>query len=62
MLDFISIGDRRVGKGYPCYLMAELSGNHNGDLDRAIKTIRAASDAGADAVKIPDLYPGYDDS
>ena len=57
MLDFISIGDRRVGKGYPCYLMAELSGNHNGDLDRAIKTIRAASDAGADAVKIQTYTP-----
>jgi pseudaminic acid synthase len=57
MGDFVTIGDRRVGAGFPCYVMAELSGNHNGDLDRAIETIRAAADAGADAVKIQTYTP-----
>ncbi|MBM4184033.1 MAG: pseudaminic acid synthase [Gemmatimonadetes bacterium] len=50
--DSIAIGTRRIGNGHPCYLIAEMSGNHNGDLDRALATIRAAAEAGADAVKL----------
>jgi N-acetylneuraminate synthase len=49
---FITIGDRRVGAGSPAYIVAELSGNHNGDLGRAVETIHAAADAGADALKL----------
>jgi N-acetylneuraminate synthase len=48
----IRIKDRLVGPGHPTYLVAELSGNHNGDLQRALDTIRAAADAGADAIKL----------
>jgi N-acetylneuraminate synthase len=48
----IMIGDRRVGDGAPCYLIAEMSGNHNGDLGRALALVEAAKDAGADAVKL----------
>lgn len=48
----VEIGGRRVGRGYPCYLVAELSGNHNGHLSRALETIRAAAEAGADAIKL----------
>lgn len=48
----ISIDGRLIGPGYPAYILAELSGNHNGDLQRAIDTIHAAADAGADGIKL----------
>ncbi|MGI8509604.1 MAG: pseudaminic acid synthase [Gemmatimonadaceae bacterium] len=48
----INIAGRRVGPGSPAYIVAELSGNHNGDLGRAIETIHAAADSGADALKL----------
>jgi pseudaminic acid synthase len=48
----IMLGNRPVGAGSPAYLIAELSGNHNGDLDRAIETVRAAAKAGANAIKL----------
>lgn len=43
---------RRIGTGQPCFIVAELSGNHNGRLERALNLVRAARDAGADAVKL----------
>jgi len=46
-----SIGDRRVGDGAPCYIIAEAGVNHNGELDLALKLVAAAAGAGADAVK-----------
>jgi pseudaminic acid synthase len=48
----IQIGNVLVGKGYPPFIIAELSGNHNGSLERAIKLVEAAADAGAHAVKL----------
>lgn len=53
----IRIGDRVVGDMAPVYVVAELSGNHNGDLERAIVSIRAAAEAGADAVKLQTYRP-----
>jgi N-acetylneuraminate synthase/N,N'-diacetyllegionaminate synthase len=45
------IGDRVIGSGAPCFVIAEAGVNHNGDLDLAKRLIDAAADAGADAVK-----------
>src|ERR1700674_614875 len=45
------IGGRLVGPGHPCFVIAEAGVNHNGDLDLGRKLVRAAADAGADAVK-----------
>ncbi|MFV3076216.1 pseudaminic acid synthase [Niveispirillum fermenti] len=42
----------RFQPGQPPFLIAEMSGNHNGDIDRARRLIDAARDAGADAVKL----------
>ena len=48
----ISIAGRRIGPDHPPYIVAEMSGNHNGDIDRAFSILDAAKAAGADAVKI----------
>jgi pseudaminic acid synthase len=48
----IDVNGRSIGEGYPPYIIAELSANHNGDLDCALKTIDMAKSMGADAVKI----------
>ena len=48
---FISIGNRKVGPGQPCFVIAEIGNNHNGDFDRAIALIDAAKAAGADCAK-----------
>lgn len=48
----VSIAGRRIGPGEPPYVVAELSGNHNGDIGRALALIDAAKAAGADAVKL----------
>lgn len=48
----IVIGRRRVGEDSPVFIIAEMSANHNMDFDRAAAILRAARDAGADAVKI----------
>ncbi|CAM3789317.1 pseudaminic acid synthase [Ectopseudomonas alcaliphila] len=46
------INGRKIGKGHPPYIIAELSANHNGSLERAFETIKAAHESGAHAVKI----------
>jgi N-acetylneuraminate synthase len=47
-----SIAGRRIGPGEPPYIVAEMSGNHNGEIDRAFRILEAAKAAGADAVKL----------
>lgn len=47
----VRIGERLVGPGHPCFLIAEAGVNHNGDAELAKQLVDAAVDAGADAVK-----------
>lgn len=53
----ITIHGRAVGVGQPPYVIAELSGNHNGDIERAFALIDVAKAAGADAVKLQTYTP-----
>ncbi len=52
MSDRIKIGNRMIGSGSRPFIVAEISGNHNQSLERAIKIVEAAADAGAHAVKL----------
>jgi sialic acid synthase SpsE len=47
----LHIGARAVGDGQPCFVIAEIGNNHNGDFDRAIALVDAAIAAGADCAK-----------
>jgi sialic acid synthase SpsE/sugar phosphate isomerase/epimerase len=47
----LRIGSRSIGVGQPCYVIAEVGNNHNGDFDRAIALVDAAVAAGADCAK-----------
>jgi N-acetylneuraminate synthase len=58
----ITIGDRVVGEGHPCFVIAEAGVNHNGSVEMALRLVDVAADAGADAVKfqkreLTELYP-----
>lgn len=48
---FVKIGNKLVGDGQPCFVIAEIGINHNGDLDLAKRLISVAIAAGCDAVK-----------
>lgn len=48
----VTIDGRNIGPGHPPYIIAELSANHNGSLERALETIDEAHRRGADAVKL----------
>ena len=52
----IRIGERLVGRGEPCFVIAELGTSHLGDLGRARELVDAAADAGADGVKLQLVY------
>jgi pseudaminic acid synthase len=48
----IKVGKFILGKGNPTFIVAEMSGNHGGSLEKAIELIHAAKRAGADAIKL----------
>jgi len=53
----MKIGNYKIDKESPCFIIAELSANHNGSLQTAIETIRSAKRAGADAIKLQTYTP-----
>ncbi len=48
----MQIGKHNIGENNKVFIIAELSANHNGSLDNAIETIKAAKRAGADCIKL----------
>jgi N-acetylneuraminate synthase len=47
----VNIGNRKIGDGHPCFVIAEIGINHNGDIDFAKRLIDLAKFSGCDAVK-----------
>ncbi len=54
---YITIDGKRIGSGYKPYIIAELSANHNGDINRAFQIMEEAKKAGADAIKLQTYRP-----
>jgi pseudaminic acid synthase len=57
MSNFININGRKIGSDYLPYIIAEMSANHNGNINNAYKIIDMAKASGADAVKLQTYHP-----
>jgi pseudaminic acid synthase len=57
MVKFVTINGHRIGKGFPVYVIAELSANHNKNFDQSVELVKAAKRAGADAIKLQTYTP-----
>ena len=57
MTNEMNIAGRKIGPQFPPYVIAEMSANHNGNLDAALRIMDEAHQAGADAVKIQTYRP-----
>jgi pseudaminic acid synthase len=53
----LNIGSKKIGNGYSIFIIAEMSANHLQKFDNAIKLIKAAKEAGADAIKLQTYTP-----
>lgn len=56
-MNTFKINNRIIGEGYPAYIIAEMSANHAGSIERAKEIIRVAKESGADCVKIQTYTP-----
>lgn len=57
MKSYIEINGRKIGTGHPVYIVAEISANHNQKFHQAVELIKAAKEAGTDAVKFQTYTP-----
>lgn len=57
MAEMFKIADRAVGPNHAPFIIAEMSGNHNQSLERALEIVEAAAKAGAHALKIQTYTP-----
>ena len=57
MTKILKISDRLIGRDQPPFIIAEMSGNHNQSLDRALDIVDAIAKSGADAVKLQTYTP-----
>jgi len=57
MNSLININTRKIGVDYSPYIIAEMSANHNGNIDNAYKIIDMAKACGADAIKLQTYHP-----
>jgi N-acetylneuraminate synthase len=55
--EFVDIAGREIGQGRPPFIIAEMSGNHNQSLERALEIVEAAARTGAHALKIQTYTP-----
>ena len=53
----MQIGKTKIGDNHPTFIIAEMSGNHNQSLDKALEIVDAAADAGAHGLKIQTYTP-----
>src|SRR3989338_2804160 len=53
----MQIGNRKIGEGQPCFVVAELSGNHHQKYEEAEELVREAAKAGVDAIKLQTYTP-----
>lgn len=53
----VDVDGRKIGKGYPVFIVAEVSANHGQNFDRAVKMIKKAKECGVDAVKFQTYTP-----
>lgn len=56
-MKYIKIRNRIIGEGYPAYIIAEMSGNHAGSIERAKEIIHMAKECGADCIKVQTYTP-----
>jgi pseudaminic acid synthase len=53
----ITVAGRTIGPGHPCYIIAEMSANHGHSFEKALEVVRAAKEAGVDAIKLQTYTP-----